>query len=297
MSTESCIYEGHVRHRRFESRSHGFTFPLFMMYVDLDEVDSLFRKRWFWSAARFNLAWFRRSDHLGPPEKPLSDSVRDLVARETGTHPTGSIRLLTHFRYFGYLMNPISIYYCFDESRRLEFVVAEVTNTPWGERHNYVIDVRSAMKGASRPSMEKAMHVSPFFGMNYHYRFSLAEPGEKLSFGIGMFSNTARPETPTAANKQDRPAPAFHALLHLRRRALTGSQLARVLLRYPLMTVQVFAGIYWQAVRLWWKKIPYFPNPSGRQFAGSPASAGRLPASRQADNCNLLLPGSGRTRS
>ena len=143
MSIKSCIYEGEVRHRRFAPVNHEFRNRLFLMYVDLDELPTLFRRRWLWSANRPNLAWFRRGDHLGPADQPLADSVRDLVAARTGQRPAGPIRLLTHFRYFGFAMNPISLYYCFDADEQIESVVAEVTNTPWGEQHCYVLDVRT----------------------------------------------------------------------------------------------------------------------------------------------------------
>lgn len=146
MSLQSCIYEGTVRHRRFTSVKHEFRNRVFLMYIDLDELPTLFRHRWFWSAARPNLAWFRRADHYGPAEQPLADSIRELIAVRTGKAPTGSIRLLTHFRYFGFSMNPISLFYCFDSDERVEFVVAEVTNSPWGE------PVHSELTGLQPPS-------------------------------------------------------------------------------------------------------------------------------------------------
>jgi DUF1365 family protein len=143
MSLKSCIYEGEVRHRRFRPIGHEFRNRLFMLYVDLEELPTLFCRRWLWSTDRMNLAWFRRSDHLGPASQPLAESVRKLVAARTGCWPTGPIRLLTHFRYFGFAMNPISLYYCFNADEYVESVVIEVTNTPWGEQHSYVLDVRN----------------------------------------------------------------------------------------------------------------------------------------------------------
>ena len=132
----SALYEGWVRHRRHRPVAHEFRFPLCMVYLDLDELPELFRDSWLWSAERPALAWFRRADHLGPPDAPLAQCVRDRVAAITGRRPAGPVRLLTHLRYAGFAMNPVSFYYCFDAGgERLEAVLAEVTNTPWRERH------------------------------------------------------------------------------------------------------------------------------------------------------------------
>src|SRR5690606_424 len=220
----SCIYEGDVRHRRFLPVEHKFRYRLFLLYVDLDELPTLFRGRWLWSCGRVNVAWFRRSDHLGPDDQPLTESVRDLIESRVGYRPTGPVRLLTHFRYFGFAMNPISLYYCFDEEERVEFVVAEVNNTPWGEQHCYVLDARShgTTKGAFTWRTSKELHVSPFMGMDFDYQFRLTAPGSSLSVHIENYR----------AGSTNGP-PHFDATMQLRRRPLLGPELARVLFRYP----------------------------------------------------------------
>ena len=121
----SGIFEGKVRHRRLSPRPHDFTYRIFMLYLDLAELDEAFKGKWLWSTRRLNLAWFRRRDHLGDPGNSLENSVRELVRNECDFTPTGPICLLTHLRYLGYVMNPVSFYYCWDSSdERLEAILS-----------------------------------------------------------------------------------------------------------------------------------------------------------------------------
>ena len=165
----SAIFEGSVKHRRQSPVAHEFHYRMFMMYLDLAELDKIFARRWFWSAKRWALARFRRENHFGDSAVPLDHCVRDKVEAETGRRPQGSVCLLTNLSYFGYCFNPVSFYYCFGKKNEtLEAIIAEVNNTPWGERTLYVM----ANTGSIRPlgSMEftpdKLMHVSPFMQMD-----------------------------------------------------------------------------------------------------------------------------------
>lgn len=242
----SCLYEGRVMHRRLAPREHGFQYRLFMLYLDLDELPGLFDGYWLWSARRPAPAWFRRADHLGDPALPLQESVRRLVAQRTGTRPAGPVRLLTHLRYLGHGMNPVSFYYCFDSAdRRLDFVVAEINNTPWGEQHCYVLDCRGR-DGPLHFEFAKDFHVSPFMPMSQSYCWDVGRPGARLS---------------VAMRNVEAGRDVLRARLALARRPLDALQLARVLGRFPLMTVQVIGAIYWQALRLWLKGIPFFSHP------------------------------------
>ena len=248
----SALYEGIVRHRRRGPVGNEFRYPLFQVYLDLAELDTVFRGRWFWSTARPNVAWFRRSDHVGDPGQPLDTAVRDLVEQETGRRPAGPIRLLTHLRYFGYVMNPVSFYYCFGErDEDVDTIVAEVHNTPWGERHCYVLAANAGQRHLQthRFRLEKQFHVSPFMSMNQTYEWRFTHPGEKLSVHMENF---------------ERGGKLFDATLTLERRPLTTASLARVLWAYPLMTVSVIAAIYGQALKLWILGAPFNPHPKHR---------------------------------
>jgi DUF1365 family protein len=246
----SALYTGLLRHRRFAPRAHTFSYRLFMLYVDLAELDQVFRGRWLWSARRPALAWLRRADYLGDAAIPLDTAVRDRVAERTGVRPAGPIRMLTHLRYFGVGFNPVTFYYCFDAAdTRVESIVAEITNTPWNERHAYVLAdaVAHPDPRVLRYRFAKAFHVSPFMPMAMHYDWHFGTPGERLAVNMQNFEHGAR---------------VFDASLDLARREIAAGSLARALVAFPCMTASVLAGIYTQALRLWLKRIPFHAHPS-----------------------------------
>jgi len=249
----SAIYEGAVHHRRRTPRPHAFRHRLFFLYLDLDELPELFRGRWLWSSSRPNLSWFRRADYLGPAEVPLREAVLDRVESELGRRPTGAVRLLTHLRTAGYVFNPVSFYYCHGEGDRLEAVVAEITNTPWSERHAYVLDAREGGDAETlRWRFPKQFHVSPFHDMDQVYEWSFGRPGESLAVRM--------------ENHEDGEL-VFDTGLALRRRPITGRSLAGVLLRHPLLTFRLHLAIYWQAARLFLLRTPFFTHPRKRGTA------------------------------
>jgi DUF1365 family protein len=248
----SCLYEGTVRHRRAGAVNDEFCYPLFMAYLDLDELPGLFDGRWLWSARGPAIAWFRRADYLGDPGVPLADAVRELVSERIGVRAEGPIRLLTHLRYFGKCFNPVSFYYCFDPSgERVVAVVADVTNTPWGERHAYVMNAADPADHGSvtvmRARFDKQLHVSPLMGMDQIYDWRLTAPGEQLLVHIESDGREQRK--------------VFDATLSLRRRELTPRSLRAVLARYPLITLRIVARIYAHALRLRLRGARYFPHP------------------------------------
>lgn len=250
---ESCIYEGQVRHTRSTPVLHRFSYRVFMMYLDLDELPELFESRWLWSSRRAAIARFRRSDHLGPASQPLSDSVRDLVQRETGRRPMGRIRLLTNMRYFGHGFNPVSFYYCFsDDGETLETIVAEVNNTPWGEQDTYVLPANENIGSGSvwRFQPAKKMHVSPFMPMDIHCDWCFNTPAKRMNVYMANSKGGKR---------------FFNAAIKMQRTEISGAALARVLVTFPLMTVKVVVAIYWQALRLWLKRCPLYVHPQKKK--------------------------------
>jgi uncharacterized protein len=253
----SAVYEGTIRHRRFEPVKHEFSYRLFLMYLDLSELPGLLDPYPLWSARRRAPARFRREDFMGATERPLDQCARDAVEAETGNRPSGPVRLLAGLRYFGHSFNPVSFYYCFDSAgERVEAVVADVENIPWGERHPYVL-ARGEREGpVLSDELGKSLHVSPLMGMDQTYAFHAGEPGRRLAVHI-----ESRPNASSGRK-------SFDATLSLRRRELSRPLLAGMLARYPVLSLQVVAKIYAQSLRLKLKGARYFPHPEGSSPKG-----------------------------
>lgn len=256
---KSALYTGWIQHRRFGPAKNAFRYRIFMSYLDLAELPRVFERRWFWSARRPAPAWFRRADFLGPADVPLDEAVRNLVFERTGLWPRGPIRLLTHLRHFGYSFNPVSFYYLYDATdSRVETIVAEITNTPWKQRHAYVLPVAKAARAgrnAWRFGFQKEFHVSPFLPMDMHYDWCFGAPGDGLHVHM--------------ENWRDGEA-HFDATLNLKREEMTAGSLARALLLFPLVTLEVSALIYWQALKLLWKRTPFHAHPQSRHPDNEP---------------------------
>lgn len=264
----SAVYEGWIRHRRFEPIEHEFRYRLFLAYLDLDELPGLLDRYPLWSARRAAPARFRRADYMGDPERPLAECARDLVEEQAGARPAGPVRMLANLRTLGHVFNPVCFYYCFDaDGEQVEAVVADVNNIPWGERHPYVLARDGRQGTVLAQELDKALHVSPLMAMDQTYAFRASEPGERLSVQI-----ESRPvhvggpyDTQRGAHRRQK---QFDATLSMRRRELSRPLLTRMLLRYPAMSLQVVAKIYAQTLRLKLKGAPYFPHPGGKRPRG-----------------------------
>jgi hypothetical protein len=236
-----------ISHRRLATQAtanvaHDFRYSTLTPLLFLDELDELAAMHSRWSVTRPNAAWFRRRDYLGDASVSLDTAVRDEVAARSRRRPTGDIAMLGHVRLWGWLFNPLCVYYCFDESgQRVDQILLEVRNTPWHERHLYVLD------GAStHHRFAKAMHVSPFLGMDHEYVFTWSVPGDHLSLHLGNRRGEER---------------IFDASLSLTRREITPASMGALVWRRPFQTLSVSAGIYRQALRLWRKKAPFHSHP------------------------------------
>ena len=247
MRPETALYVGQVRHRRLRPVAHGFQFPLFLAFLDIDRLPEDLRVSRLVSYGRWNWASFRQEDHLGDPSLPLRERLR-LDALEQGLRlPEGPIFLLTHLRYLGYCFNPVSYFYCHDPEGALRFVLAEVHNT-FGERHGYWMDAATATrgKGALGFDVPKAFHVSPFLSMDCRYRWTFTEPGDGLRVRVAEFEAGAF---------------TFQADLDLVRLPWTAASIRGTLFRFPWMTLQVILAIHWEALWLWIKRVPVFTHP------------------------------------
>ena len=251
----SAIYYGKVRHRRFSPKSHAFSYDVFMMYLDTSELDKIFSLSPFWSRKPWTLAQFKRSDfHIDKASQTANDalpsvdeSIRKTVEQETGIRPKGPIRMLVNLRYWGYSINPISTYYCFDESEQhLVAIVAEVTNTPWHERHAYVL-TGDDFSHRQDCSFAKKLHVSPFNPLAMRYQWRSTTPGQTLAIHLENWQSDDL---------------IMDATMTLQRKPIDATSLHKILIHFPLMTVKIVIAIYWQALKLFAKRVPVFNHPS-----------------------------------
>ena len=245
---KSAIYSGWVEHIRHRPTQHHFQYQVFMMYLDLDELDEVLSQSALWSKNVWSLARFKRSDFLGDPSKPLKEEVFKVIKDQSGETFQGSVRVLCNLRYFGYIINPITCYYCYDEHEQLKFIVAEVTNTPWDQKVCYVLPAKSDNKYLEC-EFKKEMHVSPFNPMDMIYRWYSNAPDERLFIHLSNFEENS---------------PVLDANVYLKREEILKGTLTKKVIQYPLMTVKVALGIYWQALKLFVKKVPVFRNPQNK---------------------------------
>lgn len=250
---ETGLYVGMVRHRRRQPRVHAFRYPVFMAFLDLGRLDEAAAASRLVSRCGFNALSLDEGAYLPDrPEPTLAERFLAAARAEGHSLPEGArVFLLTHPKTWGFAFNPVSYYYAFDGEGRLLLLCAEVTNTPWKERHRYWMDPREGRRGGGGWSFRvpKAFHVSPFMPMDLVYRWAFSAPGERLVVHMGLYASDC---------------PVFDATLDLARRPWSASEIRRAVLRHPWMTAKVIAAIHWEALWLWIKRVPVFTHPGKR---------------------------------
>lgn len=261
ITEHSGLYVGKVRHRRFLPIYHEFDYRLFMMSLDLDEVTSLFKRKWFCSVNALNFVSFMRKDFFGDPATDLKTAVTQRIAEYSrqlnlNLPVITRVTLVTQVRYFNIIFNPVSFYYCYDATGKLQAILSEITNTPWGERHHYVLPIGHDKEGADTINQkhvfefDKQFHVSPFNPMAMQYRWVFSNLNARLLVHMDN----------TVANGQDIEK-HFDATLDLNFENFNDN-IAKRLIQFPFMTVKVVIGIYWQAFKLWFKRAPFYDHPN-----------------------------------
>ncbi len=242
------LFVGSVSHRRFTPVRHAFTYPVFMPLVDIDRISELMAVSRLTAYNRWNWASFHERDHFGDPGLALRQRLRRDAAASGATLPDGRILLLTNLRYLGYAFNPVSFFYCYGADARLQMVLAEVSNT-FGESHNYWLTESNRLGSdrAFRYAAAKAFHVSPFMPMSLDYEFTFTPPEDRIVAHLATFDAGTR---------------TFDATLTLDRREWSAREIRRALFRHPWLTGKVIAAIHYQALRLFLKRVPFYPNPS-----------------------------------
>lgn len=246
---ESAIYTGVVRHRRFTPSIHEFDYSIFMLLLKADEIPQVMQK--FWQLGTNVLRWgrFNRQDYVGDKSGDLSQGVKSKIAEKLGMHVGdihGDIYLLGQLRYFGFYFSPLNLYYLKEEGE-FKYMLAEVSNTPWNEKHYYLINLQNAQRHS------KEFHVSPFNPMDQDYQWRVVPPAidhKRCLVHIDIFS------------KSEDQKKVFDATLKLNRVTLNQKELMRVLVRTPMQTFNIVTGIYWQALKLLLKRLPLYQHPS-----------------------------------
>lgn len=240
----SRIFEGRVFHKRFKPKVHSLAYKVCSFLIDLDELDQLDQSLKFFSHNRFNLISFWDKDHGRGDGQPLRPYVENILAQGGLDLKGGAIRLLCYPRLFGYVFNPLSVYYCYDIDDNLKAIIYEVSNT-FGERHSYVIEATDGGE-LIQQRCQKGFYVSPFMEMECEYAFKMVPPKDKISIDI---------------TQSDAEGVLLKANFTGTELAISNASLLRILGRYPLMTLKVIVGIHWEALKLWRKGMKLVKRP------------------------------------
>ncbi len=237
----SAIYAGTVTHHRSIPKTHHFRAPVSLFYFNLDEIQTLPQWGIWFSAKRWALSQFKREDYYGDGSEPLAHSIRNRMQELTGHSVEGEVYGLVNLRTLGLYFSPVNFYFGYDSSGKFTHFLAEVSNIPWNERHQYCQYVAD---GDFSPATQKKFKVSPFNPIEQKYRWQITPPGRAINIGLSV---------------SDERGKVFYAQLDLKQTPFSKKRLRGLLMRKPAITISIVAGIYWQALKLFIKGVPYIP--------------------------------------
>lgn len=244
---DSAIYSGTLMHQRFVPSNHLFSYQMKMILLNLDELDELFAESKYWVKERLGMVSFRRQDYVPDEKETVKEAVLSTIEAETGKRPNGRVMMLTNLRYWGLQFNPATFFYCFDrESEALTHVLIEVHNTPWNERHRYVLPLKAT--GAKKAVFEKRFHVSPFNPMEMTYASGFVFSPENISTQIENYKDNSL---------------HFKASLVLKKEKTDAEAMARFAFSSWRLPIKIIFAIYWQAFKLFLKRAPYYKYLKG----------------------------------
>lgn len=232
--TYSCLFDGEVVHVRHQPVTHRLAYKLFMGLFDLDELPALARGSRLFGYNSAGLFSFHDRDHGDGSGRPLRPQVEQALSSSGIDLPDGPIRILCMPRLLGYVFNPLSVYFCYDQSGQVRSIVHEVNNT-YGERHFYALSARADADGNVRQDCAKSFRVSPFLPMNLDYSFTIGPPADRTSLHIAVRRDGGD---------------LLSAWFTGKRKTFSTASLLRQLLLHPAMTYKVIAGIHWEALFL-----------------------------------------------
>lgn len=259
------LYPGEVMHQRLRPFGHRFTYSVFSLLVDIDRLDEVGGMSRLLSVGRPNLASFHEGDHVEREGETLRTFADRLLADAGMTERAERVLLLAYPRLFGYVFNPISVYFCYGADARLIAMIYAVRNT-FGERHTYVAPIEPGDLGPAgvRQTRTKIFHVSPFIDMGARYHFRILPPGKTVKLRI---------------HETEAGEPLLSATFVGEATPLATGSMALCLLQFPLMTWKIMAGIHWEALKLWLKgarfhKSPPPPKPASYRDEGQALQPG-----------------------